>query len=179
MNKYLLLLLCLLATATHAISTRFADEGERSFTLVEHYKYQRMQYQDVVIKQFENQPRDVNEGPDRQLVQFLSALRKDNFNWWLNNWNQQTRDDWQAKSELKKARRVYNYWRATFTKQSVVQFKDFVLIGQYVLIGMQIDKEYHLLPFELENNRWRIDQDYMNAVFFQKLKEKLSTQQAG
>lgn len=170
---------CLLLTMpmlAGAVATRFQDEGERTFTLVEHYKYQRMQYTDVVLTQFDTQMRDVNEGADRQLVQFLSALRKDNFDWWLTSWNQATLQDWQAKVELKKARRVYNFWRATFTKQSVAQLKDFILMGQYVLIGVQIDSEYHLLPFELENGRWRIDQAYMNAVFFQKLKERLSTE---
>ncbi|WP_016957427.1 hypothetical protein [Catenovulum agarivorans] len=167
-------LLVIMPMLVGAVATRFQDEGERTFTLVEHYKYQRMQYKDVVLTQFDIQMRDVNEGADRQLVQFLSALRKDNFDWWLTSWNQATLQDWQAKVELKKARRVYNFWRATFTKQSVAQLKDFILMGQYVLIGVQIDSEYHLLPFELENGRWRIDQAYMNAVFFQKLKERLS-----
>ncbi|KMT65207.1 hypothetical protein [Catenovulum maritimum] len=161
-----------------AATSRFEEQGERSFTLVEHYKYHRMQYKDALIKQFYEQRRDANEGADRQLIQFISALRKDNFDWWLSNWNQNTQVDWQQKTELKKARRVYNYWRATVTKQSSVRLKDYILIGQYVLVGVQIDNEYHLLPFELENGYWRIDQAYMNAVFFQKLKQRLDAELA-
>ncbi|EWH10084.1 hypothetical protein DS2_09837 [Catenovulum agarivorans DS-2] len=175
--QYCCCVLLALPMLVGAVATRFQDQGERTFTLVEHHKYQRMQYQDVVLSQFDTKMRDVNEGADRQLVQFLSALRKDDFDWWLTSWNQATLQDWQSKAALKKARRVYNFWRATFTKQSVAQLKDFILMGQYVLIGVQIDSEYHLLPFELENGRWRIDQAYMNAVFFQKLKERLTKEQ--
>lgn len=154
----------------------FSPPVEQEFTYIQHYKYQQQKYKDVVINQFDESERDVNEGPDRQLVQFFSALMKDDYQWWLNSWNQATQKDFSDKAVLKKGRRSYNYWRATANKKSIIRLKDFVVTGQIALIGVLINNEYHLFPFELENGRWRLNQAFMGERMYQKLKEKLESE---
>ncbi|WP_017444944.1 hypothetical protein [Gayadomonas joobiniege] len=176
MNKIMCVAFPFCLFLTHSVfaqSDIFAAPEMQDFVHVQHFKYSRQQYEDVVISDFYEHARDANEGPDRQLVQFFSALIKDDYQWWLNNWNAETQQDFAQKVALKKGRRSYNYWRATVNKKAVIELKDFVLMGPFALIGSRINSEYHLFPFELEDGRWRLNQAYMSSQVYQQLKTEL------
>lgn len=168
-----------LSVAVHAsedTATRFNDQGKKSFTFVQEFKYKHIKYNDVVLSQYIDEPLDVNNGPDRQLVRFLSSIRADDFAWWQSHWSAETKVDWENKVALNKAQRMFNYWKRYVHKESSTELLDFVAMTGRVMIGFNIkDKEtnYFLVPFVLENSRWRIDEPFMRSELYRKLREEL------
>lgn len=170
----LVLLMCMSISQSYA--RKYNDEGEKSFTLVQEFVFHHQKYEQVILTEFLNEPHDINNGPDRQLVRFLSAILADDFEWWLSHWNVETQQDWMAKISINKAQRTFNYWKARFNKKTVAQLIDFVVLGQRVLIGIELKNsktDYYLIAFALENNRWRIDQPFMDSLLYKKTKKQL------
>lgn len=173
----ILLLAILPATfASQDTFLSFEDQGMKTFTFVQEFKYKHVKYNDVTLTQYVDGPLDVNNGPDRQLVRFLSAIRADDFAWWQSHWSAATKADWENKVELNKAQRMFNYWKRYVHKKSSTELLDFVAMSDRVMIGFNIkDKEtnYFLVPFVLENSRWRIDEPFMRSDLYRKLREQL------
>jgi hypothetical protein len=170
-------LVCLpTVNATEDTLSRFKDEGKKTFTFVQEFKYKHIKYKDTILTNYLDAPLDVNNGPDRQLVRFLSALRADDFAWWQSHWSVATRDDWENKVELNKARRMFNYWKRYVHPESTTELIDFVTMNSRVMIGFNVkDKEtnYFLVPFVLENSRWRVDEPFMRSDLYRKLRAEL------
>ncbi len=79
-----------------------------------------------------------------------------------------------AKISINKAQRTFNHWKARFNKNTVARLTDFVVLGPRVLIGVELKNsttEYYLITFVFENNRWRIDQPFMDSLLYTKVKE--------
>lgn len=169
--------ICLFSSSAHAVTNiKYQDKGQQQFTLKQKFNYHQQKYQDVLITTFETQARDINDGADRQVIRFLSAIVKDDYNWWQNNWSQATKDDWQAKSVLNKGQRTFNFWKARVNAKSKIELMDFIVIGPTVLVGFNVindTSEYFLLPLILENNRWRVDQTFMESDLYRQLKQQV------
>ena len=156
--------------------SRFEDNGKKTFTFVQEFKYKHVKYQDVILSQYVDGPLDINNGPDRQLVRFLSSIRADDFAWWQSQWSADTRKDWDNKVELNKAQRTFNYWKRYVHKKSTAELLDFVAMKEHVMIGFNIkdtETNYFLVPFLFENSRWRVDDAFMRSELYRKLREEL------
>jgi hypothetical protein len=170
------LIMLIWASIAQSVARKYNDEGEKSFTFIQQFVFHHQKYEQAILTDFLTAPQDVNDGPDRQLVRFLSAIKADDFEWWLSNWSLETQQDWMAKISINKAQRNFNYWKARFNKKTEAQLLDFVVLGPRVLIGMQLinsTSEYYLIAFALENNRWRIDQPFMDSLLYKKIKQQV------
>jgi hypothetical protein len=155
----------------------YEDLGQQTFTFEQEFKYFHQKYNNVVIEHYYDEQVDASDGPDQELIRFLSSILFDNFDWWQNTWNQATRDDWAAKASLNKAERSYNYWKARFNKDSKAELLDFIVMRDHVCIGLKIVNEsanYYLMPFVQEHGLWRLDEVFMSTELFQKLSLQVS-----
>ena len=185
MNKLLANIFCCIFILVGFSSAAFArsnityqDEGAKAFTLKQKFKVYQQKYQDVFIEQFEPAARDINDGADRQVVRFLSAVVKDDINWWKSTWTIQSQQDWQDKVMLNKTSRLFNFWKARVNSKTKVQLVDFIVAQQTVLVGFRLinqDTEYHLLALVLENSRWRVDQGFMETELYQQIKKSVQS----
>mgnify|MGYP000719462086 CR=1 FL=1 len=155
----------------------YQDEGNKEFTLVQKFKVYQQKYQDVLVTEFVPAARDVNNGADRQVIRFLSAVVKDDLNWWKSTWTAESLNDWQQKVALNKDKRLFNYWKARVNTKTQVQLTDFIVVRQSVLVGFylinQDKREYHLLALALEQSRWRVDQTFMQSDLYREIKQKV------
>ena len=158
------------------VAREYSDEGDKEFTFIQQFSFHHQKYQEIFLTDFLTERRDNNNGPDRQLVRFLSAILADDFEWWLSYWSAETQQNWIEKISINKAQRTFNYWKARFNKKTVAKLIDFVVLGQRVLIGVELKNsttEYHLIAFSLENSRWRIDQPFMDSVLYKTVKQQI------
>ncbi|PKF57613.1 hypothetical protein CW748_06930 [Alteromonadales bacterium alter-6D02] len=168
--------LVLWSSTAQSIERKYNDQGEKTFTYTQEFIFHHQKYQNVILSDFITESIDINNGPDTQLVHFLSAILADDFEWWLSLWSIETQQDWTQKLAINKAQRTFHYWKGRFNKNTVAQLQDFIVLGQRVLIGVELKNsasEYYLLPFTLENNRWRIDQPFMDSLLYKKLKNNI------
>jgi hypothetical protein len=170
------LLIFIWASVGQSHARKYSDEGEKSFTFIQQFVYHHQKYEQVILADFLTEPLDVNNGPDRQLVRFLSSILADDFEWWLSHWSAETQQDWLDKISINKAQRTFNYWKARFSKKTEAQLIDFVVLGQRALVGVELKNsstDYFLIAFAFENNRWRIDQPFMISLLYSKIKHKV------
>lgn len=176
---YALSLMLMITPAVSLAKTNiiYQDKGEKNFTLVQKFVLHQQKYEDVLIDQFVTEARDINNGVDRQVIRFLSAIVNDDMGWWKSTWSAATLDDWREKVALNKDRRLYNYWKARVNRQTKIQLVDFVVFKTTVLIGFNLtnqqNKEYHLLAMALEDNRWRVDQAFMETGLYSHIKQRI------
>jgi|GEM_PF-1419219 len=162
------------ASIAESNARKYNDDGEKTFTYIQKFVFHHQKYQEVILTDFLTEPLDINNGPDRQLVRFLSAILADDFEWWLSHWSAETQQDWMAKISINKAQRTFNNWKARFNKKTVAKLIDFVVLGPRVLIGVELKNsttDYYLITFVFENNRWRIDQPFMDSLLYTKVKK--------
>ncbi len=170
------LIILIWASIAQSNARKYTDEGEKSFTFIQQFIFHHQKYEEVMLTDFLTEPYDGNNGPDRQLVDFLSSILADDFEWWLSNWSVETKKDWTAKISINKAQRSFNYWKARFNNKTEAQLVDFVVLGPRVLIGVELKNssmEYYLIAFSLENSRWRIDQPFMDSVLYKTIKQQI------
>lgn len=179
-NKSLIIITALIfftwVSITQSNARKYTDEGEKSFTFIQQFVFHHQKYEKAVLTDFLSEPYDGNNGPDRQLVRFLSSILADDFEWWLSQWSAETQQDWLDKISINKAQRGFNYWKARFTKKTEAQLLDFIVLGPRVLIGVELKNsstEYYLIAFALENNRWRIDQSFMDSLLYKTVKQQV------
>jgi hypothetical protein len=156
---------------------QYEDLGQKTFTLEQEFKYFHQKYDDAVIEHYYDEQVEASDGPDQELVRFLSSILFDDFDWWQSIWDQATRDDWAAKASLNKAERSYNFWKARFNKNSKVELLDFIVMREYVCIGFKISNEsanYYFMPFVQEHGLWRLDEAWMSTELYQKLSLQVS-----
>lgn len=150
----------------------YEDLGQQTFTLEKEFKYFHQKYNNAVIEHYYDAPVEASDGPDQELVRFLSSILHDNFDWWQSIWNQSTREDWAAKAALNKAERSYNFWKARFNKDSKAELLDFIVMRDRVCIGFKIVNQsanYYLMPFVQEHGLWRLDEAFMSTELYQNL----------
>lgn len=170
------LVILIWTSITQSHARKYIDEGEKSFSFIQQFVFHHQKYDQVVLTEYLSEPYDGNNGPDRQLVNFLSSILEDDFEWWLSNWSLGTQKDWTAKMSINKAQRSFNYWKARFNKKTETQLVDFVVLGPRVLVGIELKNsatEYYLIAFSLENSRWRIDQPFMDSLLYKKVKQQV------
>lgn len=132
-------------------------------------------YKDVEIP-FLDQAINGNQGPDKELVSLLSAMQKQDYEWWLSLWNIQSQHIIKQldRNEAIKKDRV-NSWNKMFSDKRYLYLDKWLEFDNAVVIAYKLKDDSNkiidknLFLFRLVDGKWfadlTIDKKFLNAIY--------------
>lgn len=173
-----LLLLC--SHAAYAADIRFDYKGEKTYARHEKYHFLHRTYINRKPVDLLDQKLLFNEGPDREVISFFSAISMDDPKWWISEWDEQTRNAWGSKNPTHtQLQDMYRYYQRELRHRKL-ELTDWVVLQHSVWIFLDLTGGdpasgvlHEVLPLVLEGGRWRVSYPDMNSQFYAALKQKI------
>ncbi len=150
MNYYVLLFVLLIPNTANSLE--YGSKQEKTFKLIKEYSFSYRTYDEGIELPIIKKALSGNEGPDREIASIISALKKNDFNWWL--------------STVNKMNLTTNELDIEFNRQKVrygnvkVYYFDWSIVGKYVFVGIKLsinneEEVVDRLAFVLADGRWK------------------------
>jgi len=137
--------------------------------------FKERKYKDVEIA-FLDQAIDGNQGPDKELVSLVSAMKKQDYIWWLSVWSNQSKQVIKQldRTESLKKNRI-DSWKMLFTENIHLYLDKWLEFDNAVVIAYKlkndskkvIDKK--MILFRLVDGKWfadlTINQKFLMAIY--------------
>lgn len=172
--KRILILTSLLA-CNYAIAENnlFKGKGERKeFVIEKIVHFNEKTYAPKAID-FISSASKGNNGPDRKLVSLVSAMRHNDYKWWLSSWDNSSQKKIRLIDKTKELILKRKIFWSKISKGELF-FKKWYGFSNYVVISYQIKFKNKiirkgLVPFRLVNGEWKAV--LVNKIIMEKIKE--------
>ena len=164
-----LLLMC--THFTYAADIRFDYKGEQTYVRHEKYHFLHRVYINQKPVELLDQKIMFNEGPDKEVISFFSAITHNDQSWWISEWDEPTRTEWDSQDDIgTQLHKMYRYYQRELRHRKLT-FTDWVVLQDKVWIFVDLTDDaasgalHVVLPMVLEGGRWRVSYPEMNSRF--------------
>lgn len=138
------------------------EREDSKFTVQYVYNFARYRYTPAVEVEAVKRATASYETPEQACVAFLSSMTSLDYDWWLSNWDKDSRQRLEADNDAHHQDSTFwrSAWQRAFTGRRIT-LEQRLESGPYVLIVYRVDDVRdpgasfsHLLAFRLNNNQW-------------------------
>lgn len=159
---------------------KFDSVETKTFNVITKILYKEKKYTNASNIKLREEPVMFNEGPDKELVSLISSLKANDYNWWLNLWDNESRLSFSKANKEKEnfSKELFNASVKALDKN--VSLSRWIVLRNYVLIGYEVNKQVnagkqrnkeYLVSFVLQDGKWRISYNFMNSKIFKAIYE--------
>ncbi|WP_087020317.1 hypothetical protein [Thaumasiovibrio subtropicus] len=160
----------------------FEPVQDKSFTLVYNHAFLQRHYINQAKVEFMEAPLPQNIGPDKEIISLFSAIKHNNFEWWLGIWDQQARRAFASDPQIERSMRsTFNYYQQRLN-HGEMYLTEWLVVKDRVWLQAEIRKpdgsvaNQILLPFALEEGRFRLSASDFNTPLHKAIRQALAAQ---